>query len=39
MQQKHWEWTRTVEKAKATHYKQFLDEAKEGQLWKVAMYM
>ncbi|KAJ8147384.1 hypothetical protein LV165_008823 [Aspergillus fumigatus] len=32
MRQKRREWTRTVEKAKATHWKQFLDEAKEGQL-------
>lgn len=39
MRQKRREWTRTVEKAKATHWKQFLDEAKEGQLWKAATYM
>ncbi|KAF4233525.1 hypothetical protein CNMCM6805_009182 [Aspergillus fumigatiaffinis] len=38
MRQKRREWTRTIEKAKATHWKEFLD-AKEGHLWKAATYM
>lgn len=32
-------WTRTIEKAKTSHWKQFLDEAGEGKLWKAATYM
>ena len=39
MQQKRRAWTRTIEKAKASHWKQFLDEAGEGKLWKAATYM
>ncbi len=33
------EWTRTIEKAKAIHWKEFLDRASEGRLWKAASYM
>jgi hypothetical protein len=32
-------WTRTIEKAKAAHWKEFLDGAAEGHLWKAASYM
>ncbi|KAI3260240.1 hypothetical protein CBS147308_10345 [Penicillium roqueforti] len=39
MQQKRRIWTRTIEKVKASHWKQFLDEAGEGKLWKAATYM
>lgn len=39
MQHKRRLWTRTIEKAKAAHWKQFLDEAGEGKLWKAATYM
>ena len=39
MRQKRWEWTQTVEKVKATHWKEFLDKAQEGHLWKMATYM
>jgi hypothetical protein len=39
MQQKRRAWTRTIEKAKASHWRQFLDEAGEGKLWKAATYM
>lgn len=39
MQQKRRAWTRAIEKAKASHWKQFLDEAGEGKLWKAATYM
>jgi ribonuclease HI len=39
MRQKRREWTRTIEKAKATHWKEFLDKAGEGHLWKAATYM
>lgn len=39
MQQKRREWTRTIEKTKATHWRQFLDESGEGKLWKAATYM
>lgn len=28
-----------IEKAKASHWRQFLDEAGEGKLWKAATYM
>ncbi|KAI2734534.1 hypothetical protein DTO013E5_9920 [Penicillium roqueforti] len=38
MQQKRRIWTRTIEKVKASHWKQFLDEAGEGKLWKAAIY-
>ncbi|CDM38421.1 Probable transposable element [Penicillium roqueforti FM164] len=39
MQSKRRAWTRTIEKAKASHWKQFLDEAGDGKLWKAATYM
>ena len=39
MCQKQQEWTQTVEKVKATHWKEFLDKAQEGHLWKTATYM
>ncbi|KAF7136975.1 hypothetical protein CNMCM5793_006679 [Aspergillus hiratsukae] len=39
MQQKRRTWTRTIEKAKKSHWKQFLDGAGEGMLWKAATYM
>ncbi|KAJ5240343.1 reverse transcriptase [Penicillium citrinum] len=39
MQKKRRAWTRTIEKAKATHWRRFLDEAGEGKLWKAATYM
>ncbi|EED11836.1 polymerase, putative [Talaromyces stipitatus ATCC 10500] len=39
MRQKRREWTRTIEKAKAAHWKEFLDKAQEGHLWKAAIYM
>jgi hypothetical protein len=39
MQQKRRAWTRTIQKVKASHWKQFLDEAGEGKLWKAATYM
>ena len=39
MQQKRRAWTRTIEKTKASHWRQFLDEAGERKLWKAATYM
>ena len=39
MQRKRRLWTRTIEKVKASHWKQFLDEAGEGKLWNAATYM
>jgi ribonuclease HI len=39
MQQKRRAWTRTIEKVKKSHWKQFLDGAGEGTLWKAATYM
>ena len=39
MQVKRRTWTRAIEKAKASHWRQFLDEAGEGKLWKAATYM
>ena len=39
MRQSRRAWTRTIEKAKISHWKQFLDEAGEGKLWKAATYM
>ena len=39
MRDKRRAWTRTIEKAKTLHWKQFLDEAGEGKLWKSATYM
>src|ERR1700712_2277321 len=32
-------WTRTIGKVKATHWKEFLDTASAGNLWKAAKYM
>jgi hypothetical protein len=32
-------WTRTIEKVKSQHWKEFLDKAGEGHLWKAASYM
>ena len=39
MQRKRRAWTRTIEKVKNSHWKQFLDRAGEGMLWKAATYM
>jgi ribonuclease HI len=39
MRQKRRTWTQTIEKAKTSHWRQFLDEAGEGKLWKAATYM
>jgi hypothetical protein len=39
MRRKRRLWTRTIEKAKASHWKSFLDRAGEGHLWKAATYM
>ncbi|EED11824.1 reverse transcriptase, putative [Talaromyces stipitatus ATCC 10500] len=39
MRHKRREWTRTIEKVKAAHWKEFLDKAQEGHLWKAATYM
>ncbi|CEJ62845.1 Putative Reverse transcriptase [Penicillium brasilianum] len=39
MQESRRAWTRTIEKARASRWKQFLDEAGEGKLWKAATYM
>ncbi|THC88490.1 hypothetical protein EYZ11_012059 [Aspergillus tanneri] len=36
MQQKRRAWTGTIEKAKASHWNQFLDKAGEGKLWEAA---
>eukprot|EP00136_Aspergillus_niger_P005212 XP_001395701.2 reverse transcriptase [Aspergillus niger CBS 513.88] len=38
MRQKRREWTRAIEKAKGRHWKEFLDKAGEGHLWKAATY-
>jgi hypothetical protein len=32
-------WTRAIEKTKTTHWKEFLDSAREGHLWKAASFM
>ena len=32
-------WTMTIEKAKSTHWREFLDKASERHLWKAATYM
>jgi ribonuclease HI len=32
-------WTRTIEKAKSTHWREFLDKASERVLWKAASYI
>ncbi|GFG00714.1 hypothetical protein IFM53868_10832 [Aspergillus udagawae] len=39
MQQKHRNWTHTIEKAKKSHWKEFLDGAGEGMLWKATTYI
>jgi ribonuclease HI len=39
MQRKRRAWTRTIEKVKLQHWKEFLDKAGEGHLWKAASYM
>jgi hypothetical protein len=39
MRLKRREWTRTIEKVKAAHWKEFLDKAQEGDLWRAATYM
>lgn len=39
MQQRRRTWTRTIEKAKTSHWRRFLDEAGEGKLWKAATYI
>lgn len=39
MRQKRRRWTKSIEKAKAAHWKAFLDKAGEGHLWKAASYM
>ncbi|EGD99960.1 hypothetical protein TESG_08624 [Trichophyton tonsurans CBS 112818] len=39
MREKRRAWTRAIEKAKTTHWKEFLDSAGEGHLWKAASYM
>ncbi|XHF99670.1 hypothetical protein AWENTII_013003 [Aspergillus wentii] len=39
MRRKRRVWTRAIEKAKTTHWREFLDKAGEGHLWKVASYM
>lgn len=36
---KRQQWTRTIKKVKAAHWKEFLDKAQEGHLWKAATYM
>ncbi|THC94016.1 hypothetical protein EYZ11_006525 [Aspergillus tanneri] len=38
MRQKRRAWTRTIEKAKAAHWKEFLDSTGEGYLWKAISY-
>ena len=39
MRLKRQQWTRTIKKVKAAHWKEFLDKAQEGHLWKAATYM
>jgi hypothetical protein len=39
MRNKRREWTRTIERAKASHWKEFLDKARSGSLWEAARYM
>jgi hypothetical protein len=39
MRLKRREWTRTIERVKTAHWKEFLDKAQEGHLWKAATYM
>jgi hypothetical protein len=38
MHKKRRTWTRTIEKAKTAHWKEFLDSAGEGHLWKAISY-
>lgn len=39
MRRKRREWTRAIEKTKATHWKEFLDSTGEGLLWKASTYL
>jgi Endonuclease-reverse transcriptase/Reverse transcriptase (RNA-dependent DNA polymerase) len=39
MRRKRRMWTRTIEKAKLTHWREFLDKASERYLWKAATYV
>jgi hypothetical protein len=39
MRERRRAWTRTIEKAKISHWKRFHDEAGEGRNWKAATYM
>lgn len=39
MHTKRREWTRMIEKTKTAHWKEFLDTASSGTLWKAAAYM
>ncbi|BAE66183.1 unnamed protein product [Aspergillus oryzae RIB40] len=39
MRRKRRQWTRAIEKAKSGHWREFLDKAGEGHLWKAATYM
>jgi hypothetical protein len=39
MRLKRRQWTRAIEKAKTGHWKEFLNKADEGPLWKAATYM
>jgi hypothetical protein len=39
MRTKRREWTRSIEQTKASHWKEFLDNAKAGNLWKAAVYI
>ncbi|KAI3033203.1 hypothetical protein CBS76997_11321 [Aspergillus niger] len=39
MRERRRKWTRAIEKAKTSHWREFLDKAGEGHLWKAATYM
>jgi hypothetical protein len=39
MRVKRREWTRTIEQTKASHWREFLDNASSGKLWKAATHM
>jgi hypothetical protein len=39
MRTKYRAWIRAIKKTKATHWKDFLNNAREGHLWKAASYM
>lgn len=39
MRAKRRAWTRAIKKVKGTHWKDFLDSAGEGHLWKAASYI